>query len=72
MILRLILFALLFVSFQSKHKIEPFIVVLGIAQDAGYPQIGCGKDCCKKYWDKKVGKKRVSSLALFDPAINQK
>ncbi len=24
----------------------PFIVVLGIAQDGGYPQAGCRKSCC--------------------------
>ena len=24
----------------------PFVVVLGIAQDAGYPQAGCEKECC--------------------------
>ena len=26
----------------------PYIVVLGIAQDAGYPQIGCDKECCRR------------------------
>jgi pyrroloquinoline quinone biosynthesis protein B len=48
------------------------MVVLGIAQDAGYPQIGCEKACCKKYWDKKVPKQKVSCLALFDPVTDQK
>lgn len=72
MILRLLLFALLSISYNQKQKNDPFIVVLGIAQDAGYPQIGCDKECCKKYWDKKVPKQRVSCLALFDPATNQK
>jgi pyrroloquinoline quinone biosynthesis protein B len=46
--------------------------VLGIMQDAGYPQIGCDKACCKKYRDKKIAKQKVASLALFDPATNQK
>ncbi len=27
---------------------ENFLVILGIAQDAGYPHIGCNKDCCNK------------------------
>ncbi len=27
---------------------ENFLTVLGIAQDAGYPHIGCNKDCCNK------------------------
>ena len=71
MIGRLLIIVCLFTSFQFPEK-NPFIVVLGIAQDAGYPQIGCDKECCKKYWDKKIMKQKVSCIALFDPATNQK
>ena len=71
MICRFVIIFFLFTSFQPANK-DPFIVVLGIAQDAGYPQIGCDKDCCKKYWDKKIAKQKVSCLALFDPATDQK
>lgn len=46
--------------------------MLGTVQDAGYPQIGCDKDCCKKYRERKIAKQKVSCLALFDPATNQK
>ena len=68
---RLLILFFLFASFQPSEK-DPFIVVLGIAQDAGYPQIGCEKDCCKKNWDKKIAKQNVSCLALFDPVTNRK
>ena len=68
---KLLIIFFLFVSFQSPGK-DPFLVVLGTAQDAGYPQIGCDKDCCKKYWDKRIVKQKVSCLALFDPATDQK
>ena len=71
MIYRLVILFFLFTSFQLPPK-DPFIVVLGITQDAGYPQIGCDKECCKKYWDKKIAKQKVSCLALFDPSTNQK
>jgi len=71
MIYRLLIIFFLFTSFQPAEK-DPYIVVLGIAQDAGYPQIGCNKECCKKYWDKKIAKQKVSCLALFDPVTNQK
>ena len=71
MIFRLLIIFFLFTSFQVPPK-DPFIVVLGTAQDAGYPQIGCDKECCKKYWDKKIGKQKVSCIALFDPSTNQK
>lgn len=68
---RLLMIFLFFTSFLSPEK-DAFIVVLGIAQDAGYPQIGCDKDCCKKHWDNKIERQKVSCLALFDPSTNQK
>ena len=71
MIFRLLVIFFLFTSFQLPPK-DPFIVILGTTQDAGYPQIGCDKECCKKYWDKKIAKQKVSCLALFDPLTNQK
>ena len=62
----------LFVSFHSPEEKEPFIVVLGIAQDAGYPQIGCNKECCKKVYEKKAAKQLVSCIAVVDPVSKQK
>lgn len=59
-------------DFFFRNVDPPFVVVLGTVQDAGYPQIGCDKECCKKYRDKKVAKQKVSCLALFDPSTNQK
>lgn len=35
---------------SEKELPERFLVVLGVAQDAGYPQIGCTKECCTSYW----------------------
>ena len=66
-----IIFSILF-SFQEKENDHPFMVVLGVAQDAGYPQIACKKECCQKYRDHKVPGQKVVSLGLFDPATNQK
>ncbi len=45
----------------------PFVVVLGIAQDAGYPQAGCKKDCCKEVWDRPDKRRLVSCIAIVDP-----
>jgi pyrroloquinoline quinone biosynthesis protein B len=45
---------------------DEFVVVLGVAQDAGYPQIGCEKECCEAFWKGKEGKKLVTSLAIVD------
>ena len=43
-----------------------YITVLGIAQDAGFPQIHCEKDCCKAFYNKTESKKLVSCLGLVD------
>ncbi len=50
---------------------DPYIVVLGIAQDGGYPQAGCKKACCKRAWDSTSLKRSVSCLALVDPVSKE-
>ena len=47
---------------------KPFIYVLGIAQDGGYPHLGCQKKCCANAWKKKGQSRYVTCLALVDPA----
>jgi pyrroloquinoline quinone biosynthesis protein B len=49
----------------------PYLIVLGVAQDAGYPHIGCEKSCCEPAWRDKTLKQSVVSLALVDPASEQ-
>ncbi|SDE25322.1 MBL fold metallo-hydrolase [Pedobacter soli] len=49
----------------------PYIIALGIAQDGGYPHMGCQKNCCKMAWAKPKMQKQVVSLALVDP-VNKK
>jgi len=44
--------------------------VLGVAQDAGYPQLGCIKDCCKDLWNDLDARKMVSCIGLIDPLKN--
>ncbi len=50
---------------------QPFVLILGIAQDGGYPHMGCTKQCCNKAWDNPSLKKQVVSFALADPATKQ-
>ncbi|MTI87746.1 MAG: pyrroloquinoline quinone biosynthesis protein PqqB [Balneolaceae bacterium] len=45
----------------------PFLSVLGIAQDAGFPQANCEKENCTLYWDGIEEKRHVVSLGLADP-----
>jgi len=36
---------------ENKKESKQYITVLGIAQDAGYPQIGCQKKCCANFYN---------------------
>ncbi|MFO0358657.1 MAG: MBL fold metallo-hydrolase [Sphingobacteriaceae bacterium] len=45
----------------------PFIRVLGVAQDGGYPHFGCEKKCCKMAWKDATKKRFVVALALVEP-----
>lgn len=48
------------------------LVVLGIAQDAGYPQINCYKPHCMPAWKDPSLKKMATSLAIIDDENKQK
>jgi pyrroloquinoline quinone biosynthesis protein B len=60
------IFILLFFFNLCKAQV-PSIIVLGVAQDAGYPQMGCKEKCCEKAWKNDSVGKKVVSLALADP-----
>ncbi|HVT04595.1 MAG TPA: MBL fold metallo-hydrolase [Thermoanaerobaculia bacterium] len=51
---------------------SPFVVVLGIAQDAGYPHAGCQRACCLRVWRDPSLRRHVSSLAIVDPLSRQR
>jgi pyrroloquinoline quinone biosynthesis protein B len=46
---------------------DPFVVVLGIAQDAGYPQAACAKECCQAAWKNPELRRSATSIAIVDP-----
>ncbi|MGA1226974.1 MAG: MBL fold metallo-hydrolase [Tamlana sp.] len=39
---------------------------MGVAQDAGFPQINCEKACCKSFYNGEEEKKLFSCLGLID------
>jgi pyrroloquinoline quinone biosynthesis protein B len=49
------------------ESVLPYIVVLGITQDAGYPHIGCTRRCCTSAWEDSTLRRMPVSLALVDP-----
>ena len=46
---------------------QPQMIVLGTAQDGGYPQMGCSRNCCTLAHAHDSLKQYVVSLALADP-----
>jgi pyrroloquinoline quinone biosynthesis protein B len=51
---------------------EPYVLVLGIAQDGGYPQAGCNRPDCVAAWRDPAQRRRVASLAIVDPRSRQR
>ena len=64
-------FSLIFLVFfsYSQTSESDYIQVLGIVQDAGYPHIGCEKDCCEQV---SPGDYFVSCLGLVDKTNNKR
>ena len=64
-------FSLIFSVFfsYSQPSESDYIQVLGIVQDAGYPHIGCEKDCCEQV---SPGDYFVSCLGLVDKTNNKR
>ena len=50
----------------------PYTMVLGIAQDGGYPQAGCNRPDCIAAWHDPRLRQRVVSLAIVDPQSHQR
>lgn len=63
----LVFFAI--ISFSQSKDGPDYIQVLGIVQDAGYPHIGCEKDCCSVI---SPGEYFVSCLGLVDKTNNKR
>jgi pyrroloquinoline quinone biosynthesis protein B len=51
---------------------SPYLVVLGVAQDGGFPHMGCAKACCRRVWSDPKLARYVSSIALVDPTSKQR
>jgi pyrroloquinoline quinone biosynthesis protein B len=51
---------------------SPYTLVLGIAQDGGYPQAGCNRSDCIAAWQNPKLRQRVASLAIVDPQSHQR
>jgi len=57
-----------FLLFMCQVQAVPYVLVLGTAQDGGYPHMGCQKEGCQKAWANDSLRRYVVSLALVDSA----
>lgn len=51
---------------------QPYLYVLGVAQDAGYPQAGCYQPHCMPGWENHSLRRGATSIALIDPTAGAK
>ncbi len=58
---------LLFLGVSYAPCAAPYVVVLGVGQDAGVPQMGCETPFCRRAWADMKLRQTVSSIALIDP-----
>ena len=64
--------AVLLAAGSGQAEEVAYVYVLGIAQDASYPQAGCYQPHCMPGWEDKSLRRTVSSIAVIDPANNAK
>lgn len=67
----LVIFSIFFAANINKSSTNPYVIVLGIAQDGGAPHAGCIKECCEEKWDDPTQHARVSSIAIVDPVTEE-
>lgn len=53
---------------HSDTSPPPYLLILGIAQDAGYPQAGCRGSCCAPAWADPALRRHAACVAVVDPA----
>lgn len=51
---------------------DPFLYVLGVVQDAGYPQAGCYQAHCLPAWEDANLERGATSIAVVDPRAQRK
>lgn len=66
--MRATLALLLILAGTTYIQAQPYVVVLGVGQDAGVPQMGCDSPFCRSAWNDRSKRRLVSSIALIDPA----
>lgn len=66
-----IVLCFLFLVLGVANAQTPYIQILGVAQDGGYPHIGCEKTCCAQAWQNNELHQWIVSFALADPVTGK-
>ncbi len=66
-----IIISIFLIGFSAGKNDNPYVVVLGIAQDGGAPHAACTKDCCVDRWDNPRLHNMVSSIGIVDPSTDE-
>lgn len=65
-------FCFLIISITAVSQESAFeVLILGTAQDGGYPQANCSKSCCTEVYESKNEGSYVTSLALIDKSSSK-
>jgi len=67
----LLLVVLLPISVLAQKENVPYVLLLGITQDGGYPHIGCKRKCCQQAIIDKSKSRNVIALAIVSPTENK-
>ena len=59
-------------TFAKAKPDSAYLYILGVAQDAGYPQAGCYQPHCMPGWENKTLQRGATSIALIDPVAKTK
>ena len=63
---------LLSLTLSCSSENNPYIYILGVVQDAGFPQTGCYDSHCLPAWENTELRRGATSIALVDPRSKQK
>jgi len=69
---RLIILVVFFLPRLAFAETEVYLQVLGIAQDAGYPQANCYQPHCMRAWENPELRRLTSSIAVVDTEAKNK
>ncbi|MGE0567594.1 MAG: MBL fold metallo-hydrolase [Bacteroidia bacterium] len=69
--IKISIITLLFSSIIFGQNNGSFIICLGIAQDGGYPHLGCQNNCCNIAWENDSNSRYIVSYAIAD-SLNKK